>query len=72
MKTYTVTRTTPDGETKSHQFADIRDAGRQVAFVLHYNTGISRQQATRHGMTAERERCLTIEGYTFTITEQGV
>lgn len=66
---YTVTITYPDGATKAVPAAKIRDAGQTVAFALHYNTGISRKDATRYAMQAEKDGAVSAAGYSFTITK---
>jgi hypothetical protein len=63
----TVTINRPDGTSKTVPALNIREAGAVIAYALHYNTGISRKDATRHAMTAEKTGTVSAEGYTFTI-----
>lgn len=63
----TVTTHTPQGKTRQAEVAKIKDAGRIVAYTLADNLNITRKEATKLAMQAEKERTLSHGGYTFTI-----
>ena len=67
-----VTRITPNQQTKTYTAQNVRDAGRHVADVLHLNTGMSKAEATKHGMTLEKFGIATTNGYTFVINKESV
>ena len=65
---YTVTRTLPDGTTKTKQCAKLRDAGKHVAYCLADNCNADRKTATQAGMQLEKTGRTESHGYTFILT----
>ena len=63
----TVTTITPTGKQRTTEVTKIREAGQIVAWTLADNTGMTRKDATRLAMQAEKTGTLESNGYTFRI-----
>lgn len=64
-----VTTTTPAGNQRTSTVAKRRDAGRIIAYTLADNTTITRQNATKLAMQAEKIGSVESHGYSFSIAE---
>jgi hypothetical protein len=70
MTTYTITRITPDGMTKTATRDRLRDAGQHVFQVLRDNCGADRKTATAAGVQLEKTGHAEAFGYTFTLSTE--
>ena len=67
---YTITRTTPDGITKTASRERLRDAGQHVFQVLRDNCNADRKTATAAGVQLEKTGRVESNGYTYTLAKE--